>query len=115
MKVTVFKEFKFSAAHHLCIEGHPCSTVHGHNYHLTVECTGEMDEHGMVIDFHKIKEVVQPLVDQLDHQLLNDIIPVTTSEGICLWFLERIGNQIDGITKIEVRETDSCGALISLP
>jgi 6-pyruvoyltetrahydropterin/6-carboxytetrahydropterin synthase len=114
MKTTVFKCFSFSAAHHLDIPGHPCSKTHGHNYTLRIEITGERKADGFVIDFHDIRSVVAPLVDMLDHSLLNDVVPDTTAEGLCEWFLDKLDGILPGISRIEVRETDSCGAFITL-
>lgn len=114
MNFTVFKEFKFCAAHHLNIFGHPCSVVHGHNYSVRIEVSGKRDENGMVIDFHKIRDVVGPLVEKLDHSMLNDYVSDTTAEGLCLWFFNQLGSSLPGLSKIEVRETETCGAFISL-
>jgi len=113
MRIRVFKEFSFSAAH--CLdgmpEGHPCKAVHGHNYKVRLEVQGKKDNAGMVVDFREIKNKVQPLIDQLDHSNLNDIMPVTTSEGIAEWFYLQLRDKLPGLVKIEIRETDTCGAV----
>ena len=115
MKLSAFKEFRFSAAHHLCIEGHRCSSVHGHNYKVRIEVEGECDENGMIIDFGKIKEIVQPLIMELDHTDLNGVMPITTSEGIAQWFAGKLKGKLEGLSRIEVRETETCGATLDLP
>jgi len=112
--ITAFKEFHFSAAHSLCIPGHRCSTVHGHNFKLRVEVTGPRDGNGMVIDFARIKEVVEPLIKKLDHGNLNDHMPSPTSENLAEWFADYISGEIPGLSRIEIRETDTCGAFIQL-
>jgi 6-pyruvoyltetrahydropterin/6-carboxytetrahydropterin synthase len=113
MQISVFKEFKFSAAHCLEIEGHKCSMLHGHNYQLRIEVTGDVNSDGMVVDFDDIKKAVNPLIDQLDHTVLNDKIKNTTSESLCIWFHEKLNTKIKGISKIEIRETETCGAILT--
>jgi 6-pyruvoyltetrahydropterin/6-carboxytetrahydropterin synthase len=115
MNTTVFKEFKFCAAHHLTIPGHKCSQMHGHNYRVVVECAGAVNADGMVIDFHTIKESVDPIIAQLDHSYINDIIPYgTTSECIGRWIAEQVSEAISSVKRVTIWETDSCGAIIEL-
>lgn len=72
----VKKTFEISAAHNLNLPyTSKCTNLHGHNYIITVYCKckdSELTEYGMVIDFTKIKELVQ---DKWDHQYLNDLPP----------------------------------------
>lgn len=115
MKTTVFKDFKFSAAHHLCIPGHKCSTMHGHNYRVRIEFSGTVDKNGMVIDFHDIKRHIDPLIEQLDHKLLNDILPNgTTSEHICAWIAAQANAKLGNVVRVTVWETDGCGAVVEM-
>jgi 6-pyruvoyltetrahydropterin/6-carboxytetrahydropterin synthase len=116
MNVTVFKEFKFCSAHHLTIPGHQCSVMHGHNYLARVHCAGGLSsETGMVVDFHEIKRLVNPIIDRLDHKCLNDIIPTgTTSEHIACWLLAEAHRVLPSVFRVDVWETDTCGATASL-
>jgi 6-pyruvoyltetrahydropterin/6-carboxytetrahydropterin synthase len=115
MSTTVFKDFKFSAAHHLCIPGHKCSTMHGHNYRVRIECNGKADINGMIIDFHEIKRQVDPIIEQLDHKLLNEVLPHgTTSEHISLWIATQANQQLGNVVRVTVWETDGCGAITEL-
>ncbi len=113
MKTTVFKEFKFSAAHNLTTEGHPCSKLHGHNYRVIFELSGKQDASGMIIDFSEIKNKIQPIIDKLDHSYLNDIITdPTTSENIASWLFTQANNKLGCVTKVTLHETSSCGAIV---
>jgi 6-pyruvoyltetrahydropterin/6-carboxytetrahydropterin synthase len=115
MKTTVFKEFKFSAAHHLTIPDHKCSTMHGHNYRVIIECAGGVNGDGMIVDFHRIKEVVAPIIEELDHKCLNDIIEGgSTSENIARWIAERVQNQLVNVCRVTLWETDTCGAIVEV-
>lgn len=68
--IRVAKRFKWEAAHR--IPGHAglCRNFHGHSYRMFVEVEGTIRENGMVMDFHDIKQLVEPLVDQWDHAVL---------------------------------------------
>lgn len=113
MKTTVFKEFYFSAAHHLTIPNHKCSTMHGHNYRVRIECVGSVDETGMVVDFHRIKELVAPIIDQLDHRCINHVLAgEPTSEYICQWIAKQAQNQLGNVSRVTLWETNTCGAIV---
>jgi 6-pyruvoyltetrahydropterin/6-carboxytetrahydropterin synthase len=113
MKTTIFKDFAFSAAHNLKIEGHPCSAIHGHNYKVRIEISGRTDQSGMIKDFDEIKKRIQPIIDRLDHSYLNDIIiHPSTSENIAAWIFNQANNQLGCVKKVTLWETDSCGAVV---
>jgi 6-pyruvoyltetrahydropterin/6-carboxytetrahydropterin synthase len=114
----IFKEFKFEAAHRLehLPEGHKCRRLHGHSYRLRVYVRGEIDpKTGWVMDFAEIKGVVGPLVERLDHAYLNEIegMGISTSEGICVWLWGQIAPKLAGLSKIELWETATSGAVYS--
>lgn len=113
MKTTIFKDFSFSAAHHLKIKDHKCSEMHGHNYKVRIECSGEPDGDGMIIDFHEIKRRMEPIISRLDHSFLNDIIiHETTSENIAAWIFKQANDQIGNVCRVTLWETDGCGAVV---
>ena len=70
--LTTFVEF--SSAH--VLHGHegPCKRMHGHNWKVEVEVSGDkLDNVGMVIDFKEIRNMTNEVVDKLDHRFLNDL------------------------------------------
>jgi 6-pyruvoyltetrahydropterin/6-carboxytetrahydropterin synthase len=116
----IFKEFKFEAAHRLehLPEGHKCRRLHGHSYRLRVYVRGEIDaKTGWVMDFADIKKVVGPVVERLDHAYLNEIegMGISTSEGICVWLWAQLKPHLGGLSKIELWETATSGAVYSGP
>lgn len=100
----VCKIFEFDAAHH--IPNHPgkCANVHGHRWQVLIEAKGDIGPDGMVIDFGDMKEIVNPLIDRLDHHDLNDILPVPTAEKIAEWFSVKLRPQMP-VSLIRVYET----------
>ncbi len=66
-------QLEFSAAHHLRDYPGKCSRLHGHNYRVQVTAAGrQLNHHGMLIDFGRLKQICQQVVDELDHSLLNE-------------------------------------------
>ncbi len=59
-------EVKISAAHIVHTTDSKCSNLHGHTWRIVVEIDGDVQPDGMVIDFIKIKE----MINQMDHKTL---------------------------------------------
>ena len=112
MKFTVSKQFSFEAAHSLphLPEGHKCRNIHGHSYMVEVFCTGPLDARGFVVDYAEISAAMKPIVEQLDHRNLNDVLPcLTTAENVGQWIMvqldrsEKLPAQI--VSRVDVYET----------
>jgi 6-pyruvoyltetrahydropterin/6-carboxytetrahydropterin synthase len=90
--ITVTKIFEFEAAHHLPGYDGDCKRLHGHSYKLEVTVSGEVNEKtGMVMDFKLLKEIVQErVINQFDHQLLNDHIKNPTAENIVNFIVKEL-------------------------
>ena len=112
----IYKQFTFDSAHFLpnVPEGHKCRQIHGHTYQLTVYAEGPLLNHeGWVLDFADLKAIVKPLVDQLDHALLNNIpgLENPTAELISVWLWNKIKTHLPALSKIELKETPTSGVI----
>jgi len=88
----------FSSSHF--IAGHEnCERLHGHNYRISLELAGELDEEFMVMDFKEVKDKACRLCNALDHRV---ILPAR-SESVLI-------REVEG--QIEVR---SKGKVYSFP
>ena len=110
----IFREFKFEAAHSLprAPEGHKCRRLHGHSYRLFVHVEGTVDPHtGWVCDFAEIKKGVEPIIDLLDHQFLNEIpgLEQSTVENLARWLWPRLKAAVPGLARIVLWETATSG------
>lgn len=88
--------------------------MHGHTYMLSVYVEGEPDpESGWIIDYGELKMQIKPIVDQLDHQVLNTIMGLEnpTSEVLSIWLWNQIKPLIPGLKRIELKETPSSGVI----
>lgn len=106
----IIKSFRFEAAHYLpkLPETHKCRRMHGHSFKFDVHVEGPLDpELGWVMDFGDISRLVKPLVEELDHFLLNEIpgLENPTSEVIAVWIWNRLKPDLSGLSRIVVYET----------
>ena len=95
-QIRIGRTYRFEAAHYLPLvpDEHRCRNLHGHNYRVTIVMRGVLDPRGFVRDFAEIDSIVEPLLRQLDHRLLNavDGLENPTAEIIAAWFLNRIAD-----------------------
>ncbi|MFP9059913.1 6-pyruvoyl trahydropterin synthase family protein [Natrialbaceae archaeon A-chndr2] len=57
---------RISTGHRILHHDGKCARPHGHNYEITVEVTGELSEHGWIVD----KGDVTAVIDDWDHRFL---------------------------------------------
>ena len=90
-EVTVEREF--SSGHFLRNYRGKCENPHGHNYKVRITLKGEaLDASGLLLDFKDLKQVMRPVIDRLDHQMLNDLEPFTeinpSAENLARYFYD---------------------------
>lgn len=112
----IYKEFSFDSAHFLPAvpDGHKCKNMHGHTYRLKVVIEGTPDpQRGWIMDFKQLKDAVAPVIEQLDHQVINDIegLENPTAENITLWIWGRIKPLLPLLSRIELFETPTTGVI----
>lgn len=117
-RATIIKKIRFEAAHFLPEESYKgkCNAIHGHSYKFFIGVNSDIDpKTGMVIDFSVLKKSVEACVSNLDHKLLNDIIPNPTIENIILWMWKYLAKEelIFNLEFIEAWETSSCCCIIT--
>ena len=114
------RDFSFESAHFLPFvpKEHKCRRLHGHSFRISVALSGPVDpNNGMVIDYSEIKKTVSPIIDSLDHRLLNDIegLENPTSENIAIYLSERIHfNKPVKLDYIRVYETCNTSCTLNL-
>lgn len=121
MSVTITRRYSFEAAHFLpkVRDDHKCKRMHGHNYEIEVKVSGRLEEDGFIIDFWSLDDVVNPIIAQVDHRVLNEVegLENPTAEFIGIWFfqmiahaLQEVGGHLAKIENIRVYETKDCWA-----
>ncbi len=110
MHVELACDFGFEAAHFLpgFPEEHKCRRLHGHSFRVRVVVAGRVpEERGYLVDYADIDDAMRPLLDRLDHRLLNEIegLENPTSEVLARWLWHRLEPALPGLAEIEVQET----------
>ena len=100
-EVTV--ERGFSSGHFLRNYKGKCENPHGHNYKVRITLRGEtLDHAGLLLDFKDLKQVMRPVIDRIDHQMLNDIAPFTeinpSAENLARFFFDETNRQLSEMT-----------------
>jgi 6-pyruvoyltetrahydropterin/6-carboxytetrahydropterin synthase len=113
----------FSSGHYLRNYHGRCENPHGHNYKVRVTLVGkELDQAGLLLDFKQLKHVMRPVIDRIDHQMLNDLEPFTeinpSAENLARYFYDQTSAQLQDMTSGRVRvknctiwETDTTSAI----
>jgi 6-pyruvoyltetrahydropterin/6-carboxytetrahydropterin synthase len=104
-------EAGFSSGHYLRNYRGKCENPHGHNYRVLVTLAGtELDEAGLLLDFKLLKNLLRPVVDRLDHQMINDLEPFTTlnpsAENLAQYFYQQTARELEAMTAGRVRVKD---------
>ena len=110
----------FSAAHFLNDYPGNCARMHGHNWKVKVTVrAAELDELGFVIDFREMKKEAKKILDELDHNLINDhkdfnnINP--SSENIARWLFDKLKSKVENercsLYSVEVGETKNSSVI----
>ncbi len=113
-------ESSFSGAHRLRGYEGQCEDLHGHNWKVEVlVSSAELGEDGMVMDFRKLKEITQAVVETLDHKYLNEIPYFAemnpSSENIARYIFDRVRDRLEGaqVKLTKVTAWESAGACAS--
>lgn len=119
----ITKGFHFDAAHQLQSlgPGHKCARLHGHTYHVELLLTAcDLTGPGFVTDFGDLAPFGRFLEENLDHRLLNEVLPCEpTSELLARylaeWFVTNLEPQIPGrLTAVRVSETPASQATFEI-
>lgn len=110
MRVRLTKDFRFESAQTLprVGAGHKCGKLHGHSFKVEISVEGEVNpETGWFYDHAEISRAMKPLVAQLDHAYLNDILGLEnpTIELMARWLWDRLAPQCPGLCEIVIHET----------
>ncbi len=108
-EVTV--ESGFSSGHYLRNYRGKCENPHGHNYKVRVTLAGQtLDEAGLLLDFKLLKQVMRPVIERIDHHMLNELEPFTqinpSAENLARYFYEETSAQLIEMTQGRVHVKD---------
>lgn len=110
----IYKEITFESAHRLpnVPPGHKCGRLHGHSFRVEIHVSGNIDPtQGWIMDFAEVSQAFKPLYEQLDHHYLNEVpgLENPTSEVLAMWIWRKLKPQLQGLSRIDVKETCTSG------
>ena len=138
----IHKSFSWDMGHRISQHGGKCFSPHGHRYTATVWLQGELNTKGMVLDFYQLSQIVDPIVEELDHSFMvyeNDFVLTnvftlaqaglkavssrlfkiklvsfeSTAENIAKYIFEEVAKKAPNVDRVEVWETPKCCAVYS--
>ncbi|MDR3625364.1 MAG: 6-carboxytetrahydropterin synthase [Ignavibacteriaceae bacterium] len=84
----IAKEFNWEMGHRLPEHFGKCKNIHGHSYKMLVEIEGDVLENGMVMDYYHLRDVIDPIIERMDHAFL-----VYKEDTSVIEFLERMNSK----------------------
>lgn len=119
----ITRRYHFEAAHYLPLvrDGHKCKNMHGHNYEFEITLRSSALYEGFIIDFWDLDAHIRPILDEVDHKILNDIegLDNPTAELIADWLMLRIRDALCKynhihLKQVQVWETKDCSAIFGV-
>lgn len=109
-------ETEFAAAHNLREYNGKCERLHGHNYRVRTVVAGEkLGDDGMLVDFHRLKDIVDRVISRIDHRYLNEVVPFDelnpTTEHIARFIAGEVGKGLPAgvhVAEVTCWESDKC-------
>jgi 6-pyruvoyltetrahydropterin/6-carboxytetrahydropterin synthase len=84
----IAKEFNWEMGHRLPEHFGKCKNIHGHSYKMLVEIEGDVLESGMVMDYYRLRDTIDPLIEKMDHAFM-----VYKEDNYVIEFLEKMNSK----------------------
>jgi len=104
----------FSSAHNLRAYKGKCEALHGHNWNVEIIVRSKnVNQIGMVVDFHDLKKILKEILVDLDHVYLNEIEffkeKNPTSENIAKYIYDKIKEKepLLNLVRVNIWETSN--------
>ena len=114
--IKIGRMYKFESAHFLPKHEGKCKNIHGHCWKVEVVIKGfpitdeNSPEYGMIMDYKRLDEIIDPLISMFDHKVINDLLPNPTAENIVFKLADKIPDFLPNrviLVKVKVWETEN--------
>lgn len=118
---TVIVQASFPAVHRLQLSDATWEPMHGHDWGVRVYfCRPELDESGMVIDFHEAQRHLEGVLAPLQYADLNRIEAFRdrnpTAEVVARYVFDELRSRSIGtVSRVEITEAPGCVAVYETP
>lgn len=82
--------------------------MHGHSFMIDIIVVGDVPpERGYLLDYGDLTRAMAPLIDTLDHRVLNEIEGLSnpTAERLARWVWDRLAPNLPLLHQVRVHET----------
>lgn len=82
--------------------------MHGHSFKIVLTLVGELDPKiGWVIDYNEIQDKMKPLLEKIDHRVLNEVegLENPTSELLAKWIYDHARKSLPLLVRVSIAET----------
>lgn len=118
---SVIVQSSFSAVHRLQLSDGTWEPVHGHDWGVKVHfCRPELDQFGMVVDFHLVEQHLESVLAPLEHADLNRLDVFLdrnpTAEVVARHVFDELQSRSIGtVSRVEITEAPGCVAVYEAP
>ncbi len=117
---TVSVKTHFWASHQLVLPDSSKEPVHGHNWSVTANVSGEFNSAGLIIDFCRLKAMVDEVIAEFGSMALEEVDYFqrnsSSAENVARYIYEKLEHKLpDGVklSHIRVGEEPGCWAKFS--
>ena len=113
----IWKEQQFEGATRLsrAPEDDPRRRLHGHSYLIRLHLMAPLHNVlGWTVDYGDIKELFNPVYEQVDHRRLDELEGIEDGDIVSLlhWIRRQMGESLPELDRIDLYETPGCGAFL---
>jgi 6-pyruvoyltetrahydropterin/6-carboxytetrahydropterin synthase len=113
----IWKEQRFESAlklyHPVNLDKH--NKLHGHSYMIRLHLKAELDQvMGWTVDYGDVKQLFNPIYQQLDHQRLDKLSGIKQADNASLlyWIKNKMSDSLPQLDRIDLYNTPGCGAIL---
>lgn len=103
IKISIKSEFRASHYH----SGSLSEPVHDHTFVYIITLKGPLNAEGFLVDFREVENYLCTLNKSLSMKILNQVIPVSTTEAIAIYLFNKVKEKYPQICKIQVFEKEN--------
>lgn len=103
IKISIRSQFRASHYH----KGSLSEPLHDHTFKYIITLKGPLNDEGFLVDFREVEDYLRELNKNLSMKILNDIIPLSTTENVAIFLFNKVKEKFPQVCKIQVFEKEN--------
>ena len=103
IQISIKSQFRASHYH----EGSLSEPLHDHTFEYIITLKGPLNDEGFLVDFREVEDYLRELNKGLCFKVLNNIIPLSTTESVAIFLFDKVKEKFPQICKIQVFEKEN--------